>query len=695
MEEENSLLEDLKGNYKSSEKFKNDNDEDVSRWLDIYNSEPYGNEVKYKSQYVSSMTKQMVGWQLPSLVEPFTASEDIVTCEPATHDDVAMAEQAELLLNYQFTRNFPRFQFISDMMLKLMTEGTCFIKTSWEFEEREVTETIEEELPIPMNPIEESAFMEAMQAAMMQAQQAGEDPQAVQMQFMEQVPTEIVEKEITYMKKVRNRPTASIRELSDIRVDPTCRGDIQAAQFIIDDFETDLSSLRKDGRYKNLDELEDQLTRDSTYIQRDNVDDSFTYSDDPRKRFIVHEYWGNYDLDGDGIAEPVVVCWVGDTIIREEANPLDDGTKPFVRAVYTRKPGYIYGEPLAESIKDKQRIDSVLNRGIFDDMKRANNGQRGIKKGFTDTTNNTRFNQGKDFEYNTSLADVWEGKYTGINNSVFNVMEKNKQEADAIGGIKSFAHGTGGNSLGSTAAAVNATTTSSAKREMQIIRGVAEEAVIPMLEIWLAYDALFLDEEEVIRITSGEFAKIRKDDLDGNIDIKMSISTQEAKAMKADRLAFLMQTMGAGMPPEQANLIVADLMKINDMPHLAEAIANMPPPQPSPEQQEMQALQLELLKAQVQNEYAKARENEIDFELKSAKTQNELAKARNLDSDSDNKDLDFMMNDEGENHHRDMQLEQQKADNTYDTSRMQERAKFGQERMKGQQKAVKDASKKV
>jgi len=682
MENENQMLTDMQGDYKSAEKMKNDNDAYVVDSIAIYDSQPYGNEKRFKSRYVSSMVKQNVNWQVPSIVAPFTSSEGIITVEPAGPSDVETARQAELLLNYQFSRDFNRFQFISDLVIKLAVEGTCFVKTSWEFEEKEVTEIIEKRVPVPMEPMVEQAFMESMQQAMMQAQQNGQDPQEVQDMFMQQIPTQIVEEEHTYMKTIKNKPTAEICELVDIRVDPTCRGEINKAQFIIHDFETDLSTLKKDGRYKNLDQLEHMLERDETYIPRDNVDDTFKFSDEARKRFIAHEYWGNYDINGDGIAEPVVVVWVGDVIIREDPNPLDDGRLPFQRAVYGRRPGYIYGESLCTLIGDKQRIDSVLNRGIFDDMKAANNGQRGTKKNFTDEANMLKFKKGEDFEYNSSMADVWEGKYTPISPSIFSVIEKNRSEADAMSGIKSFDHGRGGDSLGTTAAAVNATTSSSAKREMQIIRGIAEDCIIPMLQTWLAYDALFLEEEEVIRITESEFATINRDDLEGNIDIKMSIETQEAKAMKADRLAFLMQTMGNNMPAEQSNIIMGDLMDINDMPSLGEALRNMPPPQPSPQEQEVMALKIELLKAQVQNEYAKARENEIDYELKSAKTQNELAKARNLDSKSDTQDLDFLMKEDGIDHEREVQKIAIKGDQDRENTRTKELSKITQERMK-------------
>ena len=648
------ILDNLKADYRAAETFKNENDENVNKWLSIYNSEPYGNEAKYKSRYVSKMVKNAVGWQLASLVDPFTSEEGIISAEPVTHLDVETAEQAKKLLNYQFSRDFPRFQFMSDLAMKILTEGTCFIKTSWEFEEREVTEIEEYQQPVPMDPMVQAAFEEQLAMAVQQAEANGEDPAMVRDEFMQQLPMEWIQEEVTKVKTIRNRPTAEIAELSDIRVDPTCRGDLAKAQFIIHDFETDISSLRKDGRYKNLDKLSEQLERDETYVERENVDSAFKFSDEARKKIIVHEYWGNYDVNEDGIAEPMVFAWVGDVLIREDENPLSDGTKPFVRAVYSRKPGFIYGEPLAALLEDKQRIDSVLNRGIFDDMKRANNGQRGYKKGFTDTVNQKRFASGKDFEFNTTIGDIYEGKYTGINNSVFTVLQKNKSEGDAFVGVQSFEHGTGGNSLGSTAAAVNATTTSSAKREMQIIRGMAEDAIIPMLQIWLAYDALFLDEEQVVRITDDEFSRVKRDDLDGNIDIKMSISTQESKAMKADRLAFLMQTMGPTMPPEQSNMIVANIMEINDMPHLAEAIKNMPPPEPSEAQKRIEELQVALLEAQVQNERAKARENEIDYELKSAKTQTELAKGRSLDAKSDLDDQDFLMKDEGEYHRQEM-----------------------------------------
>jgi hypothetical protein len=603
----NNLLIHLKSDYKAAEITKTANDNKVAKWMNILNSAPLGNEERFKSQYVSQLTRKLAGWQIPSIVEPFTSAEDIVDCKPATHADKLTSDQSEALLNFQFCREFDRFSFITDLVTEVVHKGTCFVKTGWVFDA--TTET-KERPTFEAHPI------------------TGEAVHTGYEEYEEQV------------TKV-NHPTVEIVDLLDIRIDPTCRGNLKKANFIIHDFETSLSELRADPRYENLDDLKGQLQRDHTFLQRKNVDSTFTFEDEARKRFIVHEYWGKYDLNDDGIAEPIVVAWVGETIIRQEENPFPGGELPFERAVYKRMPGYIYGTPLAEEVGNDQRIDTVLHRGIFDDLKSANNGQRGIKKGFTDDINLAKFKAGKDFEYNTSMADVWEGKYTPINNSVFNVIQATQQSAESASGVKAFEHGSGGNSLGSTAAAVNATTSSSAKREMQIIRGIAEECIIPVLRKWLAYDSMFLEAEQVIAVTDEEFQVIKRDDLAGKVDIKMSLATQESKALKADRLAFLMQTMGPNMQPDESKMIMADMLKLNDMPSLAKALMERQPPPPDPMQVQTQQLQIAMLQAQLDNERAKAAENHVDAQLKTAK-------ARDLNASADMKDLDYVQKGSGQ-----------------------------------------------
>ena len=159
-------------------------------------------------------------------------------------------------------------------------------------------------------------------------------------------------------------------------------------------------------------------------------------------------------------------------------------------------------------------------------------------------------------------------------------------------------------------------------------------------------NAEFLDDEEIIRITNEDFVTINRNDLGGKYDIKLNISTAEADEQKGSELAFMLQTMGNTMPPEMSQMILADIAKLRKMPDLAKRIEEYQP-QPDPMAQQKMQLEMALLQAQVANETAKGRENEVDVQLKTAKTQTEQAKARSMHSASDISDLDFVEKESG------------------------------------------------
>jgi len=620
MNDEN-LLVHLKADFKASEVVKNDNDANVETWEKVNTSKPYGTETAHKSKYVSDMTQKLLNWQIPSIVEPLVNSQDLINCKPFTHLDTAIAEQEQSILTFQLLQTMDHYAFITNLVTDIARKGTCFVKTGWEFKE-ELQEV--EEPVFSIDPI------------------TGEQVQ---------IGTQSVDKMVTLI----NRPTRSIRNLLDIRMDPTCKGNIGKAAFVIDTFKTNMSELKSDGRYSNLDKVVIASSDDEERTNRDTEDPSFNFEDNARKEIIVHEYWGNYDLNGDGITEPIVVAWVGDVIIRKEDNPLPGQAIPFVKAVYTNKTDEIYGEPLAALTGKKQHIDSILMRGIFDDMKLANNGQTGTKKGFTDEDNLRKMKQGLDFEYNTTMADVFEDSYKGLNQSVFNVLDRNAQDGESMTGVSAFNHGSGGNALGSSAAAVNATTTSSAKREMHIVRGIAETCLIPMLKMFSQYNSTFLTPEEVERITDKPYVEVNEE---SSYNIKMTLESAETRAAKAQSTGFVLQTMGPSMPQQSQQLLLARYMKLVGEPDIAYMIEN---PQPDPAQEEaaqkaayIQDLEIKKLEAEIANEIAKGNENAVDVELKKAKT-------REINSGADLKDLDYLEQEQGIPHQR--ELEKQELNN--------------------------------
>ena len=167
-------------------------------------------------------------------------------------------------------------------------------------------------------------------------------------------------------------------------------------------------------------------------------------------------------------------------------------------------------------------------------------------------------------------------------------------------------------------------------------------------------NAEFLSEVEIVRITNSEFVEIRRDDLAGNFDIKLSISTAEADNEKAQELSFMLQTVGPNTDPEMTYMIMADIARLRKMPELAKKLDNYQPT-PDPLQQKKAELEIALLEAQVFNEQAKGQENSVDVGLKEAKTVTEQAKARQLGSTADMQDLDFLRKESGQDQEQEIE----------------------------------------
>lgn len=166
-------------------------------------------------------------------------------------------------------------------------------------------------------------------------------------------------------------------------------------------------------------------------------------------------------------------------------------------------------------------------------------------------------------------------------------------------------------------------------------------------------NAEFLGEEEIVRITNDEFVPVRRDDLAGDIDLTLSISTAEADNEKASELSFMLQTMGPNSDPGIVKIIQADIATLRKMPSLAKKIEEYEP-QPDPLEEEKKRLEIELLKAQIQNEYAKAYENQANGNMDNAKVEQ-------IKSETDLLDLQYVEEESGVNQERELEKAGQQA----------------------------------
>ena len=614
------LLSALKKDLQAASTFREDEDIKIARRVSEYQGKPYGNEQKGKSAIVSLDIKRQSEWAHAALVDPFVGATYVIKCTPVTWEDREAARQNELLLNTQFCRQFDRYNFMTNAIKVLDMEATCVIQTGWEYEDEQVE--VEREI-VEVDEI------------------TGEEYIAIE--------------NIEETKVLTNRPTAVVRRNEDVYVDPTCMGDHDKMQFVIVRYETDLSTLKQDGRYKNLDKIqvgsEDANSHDDYETKYSKIS-SFTFEDNPRKKMVMYEYWGNYDINDDGIAEPIVCAWVGSTVIRLELNPYPDKKPPFIIVPFNKIPFEIYGESNADLISDNQKIKTAITRGIIDNMNQSNNGMIGIKKGALDPGNREKFMKGKPFEFNGSPNDFWQGSFNNIPGSAFDMLALMNNEIESITGIKSFSGGITGSSLGGTATGARGALDATSTRRLNIVRNIAENLVKPLMRKWMAYNSEFLEESEVVRITNEEFVEVRRDDLAGKIDIDITVSTQEDNAARAQELGFLLQTLGSSLPFDMTRMIMAEIAKLSKLPTLEKQILEYKQ-EPDPVQQKMQELQLAKLEAEIQrlkadamNKIASSQENDADREEKMAQAMLKRAQARKAESEADMLDITYIKTDE-------------------------------------------------
>jgi len=629
-------LADLKQDHESAQVAHQVHVDEVDAWLRVLDGDQTINAKRGRSKLVPRLARRQAEWRYAALSEPFLSTDDLFNTSPQTFEDKDSAVQNGMLLNYQLNCRMDKVSFIDEYVRTAVDEGTVVVRVGWEFEEDK-----------------RKVYKDVMEMQVV----AGPDGQPVQQEI------KVGEKSSIKTITTKNQPVLTVCDYNNLVLDPTCEGDIEKANFAVYSFETSLSELKKDGRYKNLDDINFEsasvLSEPDHAVNTD--DDAFTFQDKARKKVIAREYWGFWDIDDTGEVKPFVATWVGDTFIRMEENPYPDKKLPFILVQYLPRRKNIYGEPDAALIEDNQKIVGAVTRGIIDIIGRSASGQQGIRKDALDVTNARKFERGEDYKFNANVDPrqaFHMEVYPEIPRSALEVLNMQNNDAEALTGVKAFTQGISGQALGVTATGIRSALDATSKRELGILRRLSN-GLNQIGRKVISMNSEFLEDEEIIRITNEKFIAINRNDLGGKYDIKLNISTAEADEQKGSELAFMLQTMGNTMPPEMSQMILADIAKLRKMPDLAKRIAEYQP-QPNPLAQQKAQLELALLQAQVQNETAKGQENAVDVELKSAKTQTELAKARSMHSDSDNKDLDFVDRESGARDMREMDMEGRK-----------------------------------
>ena len=561
-----------------------------------------------KSDMRPLLVRKQQEWKYPALEEPFLNTPRMFQITPRTAEDEASAKQNGILINYQYGTLMDKTKLVGDIVRTFVDEGTVIVKSGWEAEYK--TKTVQKEVPVYASAEESMGIIqEALQSGQMSREQA---KAVIESGKPMQIGTEIkdVEEEVL----VKNQPTHEVLDGANVGIDPTCEGDLSKAQFVWHEYETSFAELMENqydsetghGYYRNIGDAIAKGGDGSDYYDLnspDKVEENFKFTDKARKKLKAVEYWGYWDINNDGKLVGIVAEWVNGVLVRLEKNPFPHGRLPFSIAYNMPVLRSTRGEPDAELIAENQEAIGKLVRAAHDISSTNAVGQEFIDTNlFVSQADKNQYEKGNTVYVNSGIdvkRAIHRRSVDPIDPGVFNMIQANTQEAETLTGTKPF-NGGGGSGAGLGLAKIGLDAT--AKRDLSTLRRLSA-LFVDMARMVIAMNQTFLEEEQVVRITAGEYVKVRRDDIQGNVDLRVSISTPEKDAQQAEQLGMILQTNAASMDPELYKIVLSKMLDLQYLPEEAEKIRSFEP-KPNPVQEETQKLELE--NARLQNEKLKA-----------------------------------------------------------------------------------------
>ena len=673
-------LMDLKSEYLACEATHGALVASIAEWSSLHKGDlPAGlAKDKTRSQAQPKLVRRQAEWKYSALSEPMLSSYRIFSIKPVTGEDYEAAKQNEELLNHQFNRNINRVHFIDTYVRCAVDEGTAIIRTGWNLETKTIKKKVDIYDYFSVHSKEEQQLIEQAIAA------KESDPTTFELRaapslkasvaYYEETGEYVIanatgrKQEVVEEQKIKNHPTAEIIDPRNLRIDPSCGGDLTKAMFMIYSYETTRADLLKDRKrlgYKNLDKVnwESVGPLQTEYHHAQSQDTSFQFKDKSRKKIVVHEYWGLYDIHKTGQLVPIVACWIGDVLIRMAENPFPDGKPPFVVVPYMPQKRSAYGESDAALLGDQQQNIGALLRGMIDILGKSAAGQTGIAVGALDAVNKRRFETGMNYMFNPNLPAqnaIVHHNFPELSSSAVTLMTILNNDAESITGTKAFSGGMSGEGYGKVAAGIRGMLDSAAKREMGILRRLVK-GLVEVAQKFIAMNQVFLSEKEIIRVTNKkpitldrpedqtdeEFITINRIELQGFFDVEIDIATAEVDEAQSQDLGFMLQTLGPKGDWNMVKIILMEIARLKRLPQLEKAIREFEP-QVDPLEQKKKELEIAKLEAEIAEEQARA----------------ELARAqaRKAEAEAGQTSLDTAEQGTGVKHRRNLQTAQAQSE---------------------------------
>jgi len=334
--------------------------------LDFYTGQPYGDEQEGRSQLVTREVAQTVDYDVISILRTIVSSDRIVQFEARNEEQAGAADDASELIHFSFMREQDGYRILHDAIKLGELEKTGVIKSWVEHRQKPMTVEVPAEAFQPDD--DGNAHIDGMRV--ISAEHINPDEVADD-GFGNVVPAPEIHR-ATVIQKLppRFRDAAVPNEEFGASADTF---ELDESPYLFHAQRKSLSDLQKMGFQFDPDtlwanEIQARVIADA----RDR--DQSRKAIDTTRRGAMRQVWYReefvlFDLNGDGIAERLIVQRVGRTVLNVEE--VDE--QPFTEWCPYPMPGRRVGQSLFDKCGDVQRVNSVLLRQAMDSLYQSTN----------------------------------------------------------------------------------------------------------------------------------------------------------------------------------------------------------------------------------------------------------------------------------------------------------------------------------
>ena len=501
--------------------------------MEYYMGEKLGTEIDGRSQVVSTDVADTIETILPNLLRIFTASDQVVKCEPVKSEDVPLAEQATNYINYIFNKDNPGFSVLYTWFKDALLEKNGIVKVYWDDSTSVEQETYEnlndQEYQLLLDDenveiVEESSVVdEKMKEAMdLLAAQATAQGQVVEEEETPMLHNCVIKRTSKGGKvKIENVPP------EEFLIQRTAKS-IESANFVAHRVlrtRSDLIEMGFDPEIvENLPTSNNIILNDERLTRFSDIDQSpFNNAPDETTQEIeIYECYVKVDMDGDGVAELRKVCVAGESGYEILSNESCDNI-PFCSLTPIPMPHRFYGRSVAELVEDVQLIKSTVMRQLLDNMYLTNNNRVAIMDGMVNLDDLLTSRPGGVVRTKQPPSQVmFPMQSQTISQQAFPLLEYLDTIRETRTGITRYNQGLDADSLNKTATGVNAIMTQSQMRMELIARVFAETGIKDLFRRIFELTCKYQDKERIVELNN-QFVPVKPTEWRNRFNITITV----------------------------------------------------------------------------------------------------------------------------------------------------------------------------